>query len=465
VIETDWLGLPRVYYHEVTGAVGGSILEVVDPADADWDPEGLENYLAFGYSVFGRTPVRHVRFLGPAMRLRRTAGGVAVEQRADGVAACLERPLPEGALWERMRALVGERERSSDGTIVVPLSGGLDSRLLVSLVGERDRVHAYTYGVSERQERSCEVVHAREVCRRLGVAWEHVPVGGFHDPAYFDAWFRLFGPATHAHGMYHLEFFGAVRAREGGGAPVLMSGLVGDAWAGLSVGEIGGPGDLLRLGYTHGMHADARWMADPPARNEVRERYYEEHREALRDGRVRVIEAMRCKLVLLEYLLRVPASLGFRPWAPFLDRELACGMVSLPAERRRGRVWQREHLEREGLLVEGGGLRCSWGNTLNHQALDRVPLAPLDAGLLADAVRPEYVRRVNAGVAAGGPWRRVARGLRRWRLWSSGLRRLGLDGRLAAYCAYLTLWPLQELARQRAAGVRGAGRKGGGGAA
>ena len=125
-------------------------------------------------------------------------------------------------------------------------------------------------------------------------------------------------------------------------------------------------------------------------------------------------------------------------------------MLTLPAERRAGRRWQREFFARHALDLEALPLAVDRRNTLNHQALRRQPLQPLREQLLRAVVRPDYVRWINATVAQSGAlWERF------WALvsnrrWGRPLRRRGWrDRRMEAYSAYLTLRPIENALRRR----------------
>jgi asparagine synthetase B (glutamine-hydrolysing) len=447
LFETDWLGSAPVFYHEKTGKASHNINEVIDYADVEFDPEGLNNFLDFGYSVFEQTPVKHVKFLRHSARLlAQDDGTLTVEYLDDPVEGWLDRRCSEDEVIDLLRARVNAWERRTDGEIVIPTSAGHDSRLLNWLVEDKSRIRSFTYGVSNNQEASLEVVYARHLAQVLGTRWEQIPLGDFH--RYFDAWDALYGPATHAHGMYHIEFFTLIRERVAGGNP-LLSGIIGDAWAGsVEIDPLTQPADILQLGYSHGIKADSsrslidserpRWTA-----------YYEQHRKRLADPRIRVIEAMRFKTVLLSYLLAVPRSLGFVPWSPFLDIEVAMAMVNLPPERRANRQWQRELFQRHGVDFESMGLRSTTQNTLDLQAMRRIPVQPLDERVLGGLVQLDYVRWVNRQVRPHGPvWERFW-ALSRYGLLGRVFRKCHLqDQRMTGYCAYLTLLPLQHLLRK-----------------
>jgi hypothetical protein len=448
VLDTDWLGSQPVFYNEKTAQVSHTINDVIDFANLEFDPEGFNNYVRFGYSVFQQTPVRHVRFLPPATRLSIYPNGRLVRTPLDDpVDRWLGRVSDEREALAILENVVREWENEADGEIIVPTSGGYDSRLLNWLVRDKPRIRTFTFGLSARQEQSHEVVYARAVAKRLGIHWQQVPLGDFH--RHLDEWDTLFGLSTHAHGMYQLEFYHRVAEYCPPPRP-LLSGIIGDAWAGaVEVSPIHTPADLLDLAWTHGMHADEH-MSLLHDTGQLAAEYFERHRGRLRDDRFRVVESMRFKIILLTYLLRVPAHVGFQPWSPFLRPDVALALLTLPAERRRLRRWQQELFARHGLDVESRPLRVDRRNSLNQQAIRRLPPPPLDEGLLREVIRPDYVRWINATLRQHGPgWNLLWKLLMR-RPWGRHLRRRGLrDHRMQAYCAYLTLRPIENALRRR----------------
>lgn len=454
----DWLGSRPVFYNTVTQTVSSRIHDVIDYRNLEFDPEGLKNYLAFGYSVFEQTPVKNVRYLRHSARLERGDAGLPIVRYEDDAAeAMVGLTSTESEVWELLRARTHEWERSVTGDIVVPTSGGYDSRILNTLIDDRSRIRAFTYGYSDRQDESCEVVYAQEVCRRLGVRWERVQLGNYHE--YFGEWDALYGCATNAHGMYQMEFYHKVLAVTGFGK-YLLSGIIGDAWAGsVELSNLRSDEDVVLLGYSHGLHADPA-QCHLRARHDLRAAYFEANREKLKDERWRVIESMRIKMMLLRYLIEVPAALGFSLWSPFLEQDIALSMLNLPPDRRRKRVWQAEYLKRLGLDVESLPQKLSFQNSLHYSACIQQRLAPLDKSLLAELITPQYVEWINRIVCCGW-W-----GIKSMRLCDTllqcGLRtpllrnvmwRMRLHERegqfLKAYCAYLTLKPIEQLLKRR----------------
>jgi len=190
--------------------------------------------------------------------------------------------------------------------------------------------------------------------------------------------------------MYHFEFHNRILSCVKGGNP-LLSGALGDVWAGSTPPQVlESCHQLNRLGYTHGLNGDIR-QSVYTLESASREAFWEEHREKLADERYQVIFTQRFKMILMCFLLSVPAFLGFKSWSPFFDIDVCMAMLNLPAERRRGRIWQKDFFRKCGLDFKSMNLKSSEQNTLELQAMRRIPVKPLDGNFLSEVVQPKYV--------------------------------------------------------------------------
>ncbi|MEP5566534.1 MAG: asparagine synthase-related protein [Halioglobus sp.] len=446
LFETDWLASTPVFYDEVHGNAGTTFQEVISggPIYTDIHAEGLFNYLDFGYSVFGQTPLKEVRFLGPSCRLLKSENQVlTIEQLNDPLDRYIDFRLSESDLIEliRERTQAWEASLPADQEIVLPLSGGYDSRLLLWSLKDPSRVRAYTYGISKDQSRSMEVTRAAFLANHFGVRWKQIQLGEYHK--YLDGWNTEFGLSTHAHGMYHFEFYEKIR-EELEGEHALLSGIIGDVWAGSVPPRLIERSDqLVELGYTHGLCADPsalRVFVD----HKLREQFWQEFRAYSGDYRHQIITTLRLKIILLSYLLRVPRLFGFEPWSPFLDIEVAMGMLNLPLERRANREWQRDFFSKVGLDLESRGLTGTEQNSLDYNALKKIPVSPLNREALARYIEPDYVDWVNRNVRTS-PISDLQLRIGDLPLMGRLMRKLGVaPSTIEAYSAYQCLLPLEK---------------------
>lgn len=448
IFRTDWLASRPVFYNESTGKASENINDVIDAKNLEFDAEGFNNYLDFGYSVLGQSPLKHVKSLRYSSKLwQKDNGELEVECLNDPIEKWIDYRLSESELIDLIRGKVQRWEQTLSEKIVLPLSGGYDSRLLSWCLQDKSRISAFTYGLSEAQVNSFEAIYARELASVQGIEWKQIFLGDYHH--YFQEWDELYGVSTHAHGMYQIEFYKKILFDTNKGMP-LLSGIFGDVWAGSTCPtQIRDSKELKELGYSHGLNADSR-KSKIPCDYRLREEFFLDNKEKLVEERYRVISQVRFKMILISYLLTVPKSMGFEPWSPFLEIDVAMAMLNIPLERRRDRLWQQDFFRQVGLDFEAKSLKVSRQNNLNHQAMRRLPVVPLCVDLLEEVIEPHYIDWINSNVRQQGlfwDWfwymtrvpkiRRMARYLRLE------------EERLPAYHAYLTLKPVENLLRKR----------------
>src|SRR5690606_34982005 len=93
----DWLGSQPVFFNLRTKKISHNINEVIDFDNVEFDPEGLRNYLEFGYSVFGKTPIRDVHFLDHSTVITKTNKNELKIEQSDDIA---ENEIAKGEISE-----------------------------------------------------------------------------------------------------------------------------------------------------------------------------------------------------------------------------------------------------------------------------------------------------------------------------------------------------------------------------
>ena len=387
-IENDWLGTIPVFYNAVSGRISTLMGRVRD--DAEVDPVGAREFFSFGFSVFSRTPFRNVRFMRAYSALTLTADGrIVVENEADPVKTELDRSASTPA--EVVSAMESSLRRVS-GTVIVPTSGGFDSRFLNALFPEPERLRAFTYGTSARQERSFEVRYARAVCARLGVRWEQI-----EQKQYFSeipAWHRIYDCSTHLHGMYHIDFYRTIRERMKGETATLLSGIYGDAWSGnVRLPQIETAAELEEIAYLHRVRVDPVSLL--PKTAEERETFFIENQELLNHPASGPVVMGRLKIILISYIVTLPEYFGWPAWSPFLDLRVAGAMMRLPEQLREKRCWQRNFFRARNLLVEDTVAAGDRSHLLELELSEKFRFEPLTEAFFTGLVEPEYVRKIN----------------------------------------------------------------------
>lgn len=392
---SDWLGSKKYFYNTRTNRISDNINDVIDYSHFSFHPEGLNNYLVYGYSVFGQTPVDEVKVLEPNMRVFiNESGKIAEEYLKDPFDDLMGQLSTPSDTLDYLSFIINEYVDKCNQQIIVPTSSGFDSRLIDVVIKDNKRIHAYSYGISENQRESIETVYASKLCDILGIQWKQIELGEFH--SLIDDWEQLFGISTHAHGMYQMEFYKKIKKIEKDG--VVISGILGDVWAGkVRIGEIDSIDDLYKLGLSHGLSAcDA--LCKISTDDSLKKRYYDNNKEKLKDENWRILETGRRKSVLLSYLLRVPEKYGFLAWSPFLDVKAVAMMLNLDWAEKEKRKWQVDFFRKHNMLIGELGLHCDNRNCLDGLACIKKAIKPLDADLLSSLFEKTYIEKINSSV-------------------------------------------------------------------
>lgn len=259
VVEADRHGFALVYTRTIGPLVAfcssAAALGRLPPA-LELDRSAIAELLAFDHLLGDRTWRRGVTALPQGAALEIGPSGVSLRQRFRYVDVPLERG---GRLREVARSLLplwrGSVEaalhrRGADPVVLVPLSGGLDSRLLAATAVEAGAsVDAFTF--AREGADAADMAIAREVARALGVPWRSLSL----EPDWLAAHARRAAALTdghldvvHSYGVSLLDAFPSGRLR--------LDGLAGDVVLG---GSFLKP-ELLRANTPEGRR-DALWRA------------------------------------------------------------------------------------------------------------------------------------------------------------------------------------------------------------
>lgn len=170
-------GLAPVYWLETGDATyfASRIEPLVESApgrfSVDWDAWAA--IVALRYPLGERTPFAEIRRLGLSSTLRRRLGRVRA-RRHRWPWAEIEPQLSFERGTEVAAVALGEILEPLEGEIACPLSGGLDSRLLLATVASLGRVSPLALTVSDDEGGRFEQDLAAPVARELGVLHEEI---------------------------------------------------------------------------------------------------------------------------------------------------------------------------------------------------------------------------------------------------------------------------------------------------
>ena len=392
VIENDWLGSIPVFYNkqdEIVSTVPSFCLK-----DKVISKEGLLNYSQFGYSAFGQTSFKNVKFLRYYSTLTISNWGIINEEKEDIINLnVLSKTTNTNDVLKNIKQHINTKEKQINKNIILPISGGFDSRILASMLENKEKVTAFTYGISEKQNKSFEVVHAKKVSEILNIKWQQIELKEYNK--YINDWYKIYGFSTHTHGMYHIEFYKNILKERPINNSSFLSGIVGDAWAGsIPYTDISIIEDINKLSYSHNMSVDKAFIINN-INNNLKKDFFDNYQQLLKNEKYQIITIIRFKIVLLSYLCQIPEYFGIPVWTPFLNYELVINILNLPKEERLNRKWQKDYFTKCGLNIEDMELEYSKNNDLNYKLCPKIKVSLLDVNLMKKYYNKNRLTEIN----------------------------------------------------------------------
>jgi len=392
IIENDWLGSIPIFYNRQENIV--STLPNLCLKDKTIDNEGLLNFCKFGYSVFEQTMFKDVKFMRYFSKLI-ISDNIDIEYKKDPVLdkSFLENISNEDDVINLMQKYISDIESKIDGDIVLPTSGGYDSRFLNYFIKDKSRIRSFTYGISKNQSQSSEVVHAKKISEIYRTKWEQIELSSFHK--YIDKWTEIYGFSTHLHGMYHIEFYSKILEKHSFDNSTFLSGIFGDIWAGsINYKAINSYKNVINLGYTHGMNLDLNYLKFLDCSKNIKE-YFKKNKKHLKKDRLKAVFTIRMKLMLISYLTQIPEYFAFCVWTPFLNFDIVKATLNINSNKRKNRVWQKDFFSNVGLNLENMNLQSIKSNKLNYEIGKNSKLEKIDVDLMKNYIDRKRLVKIN----------------------------------------------------------------------
>ena len=234
LIWNDWLGSIRTFHTTIREGRLLTTLEPVTAAAADASPRdfflpGLVSMLLNGYFINDWTLYKNIKTIPPDSLAQWDEHGFRTKT--------LWTIQPSQERWETSwddqvdefyaishKAIANALQSHSTWTL--PLSSGLDSRLIAGVLADVGaHAHAYAWGGAEDKD----AIYSQKIAKTLGFPWRHVPLPDDFLVKFTPAWADWFGASTHFHGMYIMCFLDEIKRELS--APAI-NGYIGDVLTG-----------------------------------------------------------------------------------------------------------------------------------------------------------------------------------------------------------------------------------------
>lgn len=334
------------------------------------------------------------------------------------------------------------------------MSGGYDSRVLAILCSTIG-LKPYCFTYSKTGDSRCfEVENARFVAERLGFNWDEINID--NECNWLNTCVELYGVSSHAHFGHALEFYSNIRNKYQSSTCTVISGYLGDIFAGKTLKQgITSSTDLYNMySMTSGNYKLSSQLMHAPFELGHVKNYFNENQALLKNPKTAVIDLYRNKSCLLSYLTRIPEYFNMSVICPFAEPNVALSMLNLPEDRRRGRKWQFEFIKRHGLSDPPGRKTYTM---YRQKAFRSSTLRPLDRDLLSKYIRIDKVDEINKYINLLKSNKKLSSfllyySIARDRTRNSNLkyitRFMPADKLLHIYCEYMVLLPLDNLLKR-----------------
>lgn len=225
-ISSDYAGSIPVYSYSGGRFAVSNFLVLIEAlagvGSRDLDLEAAAILVKFGHQIGNESVWKHIQTLPPNREVRlsvssgdRLSSDVCVSEvefyHETQKKTRLSQSLDE---LRQLNTYLVHSSLEHEEEIVLPLSSGFDSRLVLAAISEQNSLREKTIAVTYGSLNSIEVKSAKELARIAGVRWAHValPLNFLREHFLHKNWL-IFGSGLHMHGMYQLEFLEALRTQ------------------------------------------------------------------------------------------------------------------------------------------------------------------------------------------------------------------------------------------------------------
>lgn len=390
-IKSDWLGSFPCYYDEISNEI-----------TSHWtmlDLENRENDIVASYILKKYSFIPTSRTLKKG--IKRLLGGQRIIWRPNYIECVTDKVklnLKLNSTAEDVVELV-QRRLLIDGLdkseIVLPLSGGYDSRFIAS-IAKNEMGYSFlacTYSLLGSRGDCFESQVSKIVAQRLDSKRISFDLTGYSK--YEGSIIDWSGGFSHVNGDYYEMFAEKLKALmkvEVSKNLLVLSGIVGDMWCGkLKINYFEGV-DVKNFLLTHGVRV-YNWMYSEAEKNvalEAEKELSQHFSQRVSSKDEALLEIVRAKIGLLSFLCYSFEKRGIRCSAPFLDKPIVEALLGLDENKRRNRKWQDQYFQSHGIadnnlpkvILKLNRLSADEGMKKQFNGYEKLNLSPIKIWIL-----------------------------------------------------------------------------------
>lgn len=220
-ITNDYAGSIPVYYsarkHFSISNIEPCVMLDSGSSEQDFSYENIYGFLKYSHFIWDETAFKHIFVMTPDSKYEFQKQDLTIksEYLKTAKSSTLNISLSDKKVAEKLNDLnnhLVERSLSKYDKIILPLSAGYDSRMILAAISKNEsllkNLFCFTYGAIG----SVEVEAARRLSETVNIYWKFIDLPKkFLTKQYLLQIHNVFGSSLHMHGMYQLEFFNEIK--------------------------------------------------------------------------------------------------------------------------------------------------------------------------------------------------------------------------------------------------------------
>jgi hypothetical protein len=269
-----------------------------------------------------------------------------------------------GEISTYINSNLSTNKKFSGKAVVIPLSGGNDSRLISSLISGKYKSNciSFTYQIGFSRFDCQEVKLAQKVAKSLDI--EHQIFDIKSSSLDYIIWHYLFGPFYQFNGCYYINVMRSIPFLRNS---YFLSGIIGDIISGKHE-NINGDFDKLLLRSKDGSYVNQEQLK--------RANFYRVFSSFIDSEKSRNLSvqelAVRLKIQQLSFLISVPMHFGATVLSPFTEKKIFKHICNLSIEDKKNRLWQKLYFIKNKINFRSS--RFFYINFTSYRLLNSMPI-------------------------------------------------------------------------------------------
>ena len=249
ILDSDYVGSIPVYYscnqkNFTFSNIEPCVVLNSEPKDLKISPQQIFELTKFTHPLWDKTIFQNIKFTKPDSKFIYNYKTNSIEEKNKRTVFSSNKRINysdkevANDLYKLNKKLVTQ-SLSGYEEIILPLSSGYDSRMILAVITENEELKAKTKCFTYGGYTNIEAQAAKRMCQKHNIFWKHIDLNcEFLKAKYLHPILEIFGSTLQVHGMYQLEFLEQIKPYFATDKPILTSGFMTGVPAGQHISLI-----------------------------------------------------------------------------------------------------------------------------------------------------------------------------------------------------------------------------------